>query len=152
MDHSRGKKDDSRQNRREFFLEIAKVTGAVGLTSSLPARALAQDGHIVARENGAAFSSLSSELVAGWLNPARTYRPHTRWWWPGNAVTKDGIIWELDQMHQQGMGGVEIMSCLLPHTRVAGEVLERDHMEVLYRLLHNESRIAGHPLGVPWTS
>lgn len=49
-------------------------------------------------------------LKDGWLNPARTYRPHTRWWWPGNAVTKDGITWELEQMRQQGMGGVEIMT------------------------------------------
>jgi alpha-L-rhamnosidase len=110
MDHSKKKKEENRQNRREFLLEITKVTGAVGLAGSLPTRAFAQSGHMVAPENATAFSSLSPELLAGWLNPAHTYRPHTRWWWPGNAVTKEGIIWELDQMHQQGMGGVEIMS------------------------------------------
>jgi len=49
-------------------------------------------------------------LTYGWLNPTRSYRPHTRWWWPGNAVTEDGITWQLEQMHQQGMGGVEIMT------------------------------------------
>ena len=49
-------------------------------------------------------------LKSGWQKLASTYRPHTRWWWPGNAVTEDGLTWELEQMHQQGIGGVEIMS------------------------------------------
>ena len=51
-------------------------------------------------------------LRAGWTNPPATYRPHTRWWWPGNAVTKEGIAWELEQMKEKGFGGVEIMSFL----------------------------------------
>ena len=51
----------------------------------------------------------SEELHSGWMHPARSYRPHTRWWWPGGAVTKDGITWQLEQMRAQGMGGVEIM-------------------------------------------
>ncbi|MCL5670746.1 MAG: hypothetical protein M1423_05535, partial [Acidobacteria bacterium] len=100
----------AKQNRRKFFAEIARVAAAAGLTSALPVRVLGQGGRMVAPESAAAFSTLSSELEAEWLSPARTYRSHTRWWWPGNAVTKDGITWELEQMHQQGMGGVEIMS------------------------------------------
>jgi len=51
-------------------------------------------------------------LRAGWTNPPATYRPHTRWWWPGNAVTKEGIAWQLEQMKEKGFGGVEIMSFL----------------------------------------
>lgn len=51
-------------------------------------------------------------LREGWNNPPATYRPHTRWWWPGNAVTKEGIAWELEQMKEKGLGGVEIMSFL----------------------------------------
>lgn len=49
-------------------------------------------------------------LQAGWQNPARTYKPHTRWWWPGNALTRADITWQLEQMAAQGIGGVEIMS------------------------------------------
>ena len=49
-------------------------------------------------------------LKEGWSNPPATYRPHTRWWWPGNAVTKEGITWQLEQMKDKGLGGVEIMS------------------------------------------
>ncbi len=33
--------------------------------------------------------------------------PHTRWWWPGNAVSKEEITWELEQMRRQGIRGVE---------------------------------------------
>ncbi len=51
-------------------------------------------------------------LRDGWTNPPASYRPHTRWWWPGNAVTKEGIAWQLEQMKEQGFGGVEIMSFL----------------------------------------
>lgn len=51
-----------------------------------------------------------SDLKAEWQRPSRTYKPHTRWWWPGNAVTQEGIKWQLEQMHAQGMGGVEIMT------------------------------------------
>jgi len=36
--------------------------------------------------------------------------PRTRWWWPGNAVTREEIAWELRQMHDKGIGGVEICS------------------------------------------
>jgi hypothetical protein len=47
-------------------------------------------------------------LLSVWLKPARTYRPHTRWWWPGSAVTAEGITRQLEQMRAQGLGGVEI--------------------------------------------
>ena len=104
MDSHREKQEQMHKlNRREFFVEVAKVTGAVGLAGTLPTQVLEQTGDLVAPESAAAFSCLSSELIAGWLNPAHTYRPHTRWWWPGNAVTRDGLAWELEQMHQQGM-------------------------------------------------
>lgn len=56
-------------------------------------------------------SPLLDYLKAGWSMPPKSCRPHTRWWWPGNAVTPEGISWQLEQMSRQGMGGVEIMSC-----------------------------------------
>jgi len=46
----------------------------------------------------------------GFLNPPIEYWPRTRWWWHGNAVTKEEIAWELQQMHDKGIGGVEISS------------------------------------------
>ncbi|MCX6619596.1 MAG: glycosyl hydrolase, partial [Acidobacteria bacterium] len=59
--------------------------------------------------NAATNSTLQS-LQGGWQKPARTFKPHTRWWWPGNALTKADITFQLEEMAAQGMGGVEIMS------------------------------------------
>ena len=66
---------------------------------------------IEARIDGAktAADTLAA-LREGWTNPPSTYRPHTRWWWPGNAVTKEGIDFQLQEMKDKGFGGVEIMS------------------------------------------
>ncbi len=136
----RREKEGRKQNRREFFLEVAKATGAAGLASALPARALGQGGQVVAPESQAAFSSLSSELVAGWLNPAHTYRPHTRWWWPGNAVTRDGLAWELDQMRQQGMGGVEIMSPWRMYAKGNISYLSKEFVEMVGFVIQEAER------------
>ncbi|MGZ0709039.1 glycosyl hydrolase [Coraliomargarita sp. W4R53] len=57
-------------------------------------------------------TALLAALKSGWANPPSTYRPHTRWWWPGNAVTNEGITWQLEEMKDKGFGGVEIMSFL----------------------------------------
>ncbi len=71
------------------------------------------------------------ELLDGWVNTDRTYRPHTRWWWPGNAVTKDGIRWELDQMHQQGLGGVELMTPWRMYADGNIDYLSKEHLDLI---------------------
>jgi len=96
----------AKTTRREFLTEIGKGGACAALYDALeiPGRAgkdLLYSTHPSPR---------APDLKAGWLSPPRTYRPRTRWWWPGNAVTREGIAWELEQMHQQGMGGVEIMT------------------------------------------
>jgi hypothetical protein len=94
------------KTRREFLSEMGKAGAFVGLWETI--------GTPVRRQGSGLPLSADpqqhlSELKAGWLAPSRTYRPHTRWWWPGSAVTTEGITWELQQMSAQGMGGVEIM-------------------------------------------
>ena len=51
------------------------------------------------------FSVLSMSSVNGqkpavnpenFKNPPADYWPHTRWWWHGNAVTKESITRELE--------------------------------------------------------
>ena len=46
-------------------------------------------------------------MAAGFAEPPASCRPHTRWWWMGNAATRKDITWQLEQMHEQGIGGVE---------------------------------------------
>ena len=56
----------------------------------------------------AAYAHDTRESMAkAFGDPADVYRPHTRWWWMGNAITKEDLTWQLQQMHEQGIGGVE---------------------------------------------
>lgn len=104
--------------RREFA-KMSSLAGIAAASGALFPRLLGQAGlgsgldGIESRVDQA--DTVEATLVAlraGWNNPPATYRPHTRWWWPGNAVTREGIDWQLEQMKQQGLGGVEIMSFL----------------------------------------
>jgi hypothetical protein len=48
-----------------------------------------------------------AHLLESFADPPTDCRPHTRWWWMGNAITKDDISLQLREMHAQGIGGVE---------------------------------------------
>ncbi|MFA7369480.1 MAG: glycosyl hydrolase, partial [Kiritimatiellales bacterium] len=73
---------------------------------------------IEARIDGAKTAAETiAALKPGWENPPATYRTHTRWWWPGNAVTKEGIDFQLQEMKDKGFGGVEIMSFISVYTK-----------------------------------
>ena len=58
------------------------------------------DAHISA---GFATDTLQSDFK----NPPADCWPHTRWWWPGNPVSKEGITRELEEMCSHGIRGVE---------------------------------------------
>ncbi len=44
-----------------------------------------------------------------WPEPAMENRPGTYWWWPGSAVDKENITWNLETMRKAGMGGGTIV-------------------------------------------
>lgn len=46
-------------------------------------------------------------LREGFAHPPMDCRPQTRWWWHGNALTKEDISWQLREMKAQGLGGAE---------------------------------------------
>jgi hypothetical protein len=64
-----------------------------------------------------AATVLPPDVEAAWQEPAIEFRPRTRWWWPGNALTESEIERQLREMHAQGIGGVEIMSCWRVYSR-----------------------------------
>jgi hypothetical protein len=43
-----------------------------------------------------------------WPELTQTAKPWTRWWWPGSAVTREGITKQLEAFAAAGIGGVEI--------------------------------------------
>ncbi len=96
---------------------LASAAGAQPVNTDLPGQGVRINAEhernkaLVARiDRAASPAETLAALREGWKNPPATYRPHTRWWWPGNAVTKEGITWQLEQMKDKGLGGVEIMS------------------------------------------
>jgi hypothetical protein len=56
----------------------------------------------------AAAQSDIQKLRATFVAPPESTRPMVRWWWFGPAVVKPEIARELDQMHEAGIGGVEL--------------------------------------------
>ena len=56
-------------------------------------------------------------------NPPSDCWPHTRWWWPGNPVSKAEITRELEEMRTHGIRGVEQISM--------GEVYEKGNIPYL---------------------
>jgi polygalacturonase len=92
-----------------------------------------------------------------------TRKPWTRWWWPGNAVTGQGITAALEAYRKAGLGGVEIT----PIYGVRGgeknfiEYLSPAWMEKLVYTLNEAKRLglgvdlanaSGWPFGGPWVT
>lgn len=101
------------------------------------------------------------ELAAGWSHPARTYRSHTRWWWPGNALTNEDITWQLEQMAQQGFGGVEIMSAWKMYEKGSHDFLTPEFMALVKHAVAEGKRLdievaitfsPGWSFGGPWVA
>ncbi|SHI61323.1 alpha-L-rhamnosidase [Tangfeifania diversioriginum] len=54
------------------------------------------------------ISCSSDKQQLTWPEATAESKPWTRWWWMGNAVDKENISRELDEMAEMGIGGVEI--------------------------------------------
>ena len=55
----------------------------------------------------AALAAEVGSVERDFRNPPAECRPHTRWWWMGNALSKDDITYQLGEMQAKGIGGVE---------------------------------------------
>ena len=43
-----------------------------------------------------------SQLIENFKNPPMDCRPHTRWWWMGNAGTLEDITFQLEENERKG--------------------------------------------------
>lgn len=97
----------------------------------------------------------------GWPEISRETKPWTRWWWHGNALTKEGITAEMEAYKRAGIGGLEIT----PIYGVYGEeqnfinFLAPEFMELLMHVFREAERLdigidmatgTGWPFGGPW--
>ena len=127
-----------KKTRREFLLDAGKAGASLGFyeVAGLP---------LWGKDQGLPMPADRPEEVSGlmaeWFHPARTYRPHTRWWWPGAAVTEEGITWELEQMSAQGMGGVEIMIPWVMYEKGNLEFLSDEWLKVVKHAAQEARRL-----------
>jgi len=114
---------------------------------------------LLAGASANAAETTLATLQSGWEKPARTYRPHTRWWWPGNALTQADITFQLEQMAAQGMGGVEIMSAFTMYDKGNAEFLSPAHLDLMKFAVAEANRLdlevaltfgPGWSFGGPW--
>jgi hypothetical protein len=49
-----------------------------------------------------------SSTASVWPALTKENKPWTRWWWPGSAVDKASLTWQLEKLAAAGIGGVEI--------------------------------------------
>lgn len=56
----------------------------------------------------AAAPLVRAQQPTDWYPVARDHKPFVRWWWPGSAVDREGLTYNLEQFAQKGIGGVEI--------------------------------------------
>ena len=77
-------------------------------------------------------ANFPDERWPDFLHPPSDCRPHTYWFWPASAVTEEEIGWELEQMQEQGMGGVLINSAFGPiYEKGALPFLSDDHLKMI---------------------
>ncbi|MGO1412458.1 MAG: glycosyl hydrolase, partial [Microbacterium sp.] len=63
---------------------------------------------ILSSEEPAAAASAASIDPSEFAAPGVEYRPGVRWWWPGNGATEQALIEQLEYLHEEGFGAVEI--------------------------------------------
>ncbi len=71
------------------------------------------------------------EMHAAFAAPPADCKPHTRWWWMGNALREEDIVRQLDQMRGQGIGGVEQVSMEPVYEKGNHEYLSPEYFALL---------------------
>ena len=66
--------------------------------------------------------------VASFKAPPLKYGPYTRWWWPGNDVTKEELKREINVFAENGFAGVEIQ----PFTRGLNPNAKKEELDRVY--------------------
>ena len=81
-------------------------------------------------------------LKTNFLNPPIDCWPQTYWWWPGNAVTKENITWQMEQMFEKGLGGVLITSAA-PKVYEKGNIpyLSEKYLEMVKHAVETAKRL-----------
>ena len=78
---------------------------------------------------------------SNFINPPADCWPHTRWWWPGNPVSKEEITYELEEMRSHGILGVEQISMDPVYEKGNIPYLSDEFMEMLKHTIKEAKRL-----------
>lgn len=76
-------------------------------------------------------ASSTEGMRRDFADPPISCRPHTRWWWMGNAITKEDLTWQLGQMLEKGIGGVEQVTMEPVYEKGNVPYLSDEHLDLL---------------------
>ncbi len=82
-----------------------------------------------------------SAMQSQFADPPVSCWPHTRWWWMGNALSKDDITWQLEQMHDHGIGGVEQITMDDVYEKGNHPYLSPEYLELLRHAVSEAKRL-----------
>lgn len=80
-------------------------------------------------------------VLSNFKNPPLDCWPHTRWWWPGNPVSKVEITHELEEMRSHGIRGVEQISMDPVYEKGNIPYLSDEFMEMLKHTVKEVKRL-----------
>ncbi len=92
-------------------------------------------------ESGREMARSTEEIRRGFADPPVSCRPHTRWWWMGNAITKEDLTWQLEQMHEKGIGGVEQVTIEPVYEKGNVPYLSDEHLDLLVHAIREAKRL-----------
>lgn len=81
------------------------------------------------------------QIKENFQNPPMDCWPHTRWWWPGNPMTKEEITWELEQMRQVGIRGVEQITMVEVYEKGNIEFMSDEFLDMIKHTVNEAKRL-----------
>lgn len=67
--------------------------------------------------------------------------PHIRWWWPGNATSKQNITYELEQMRSHGIRGVEQITMSPLYEKGSIDYMSDEYLELVKHTVKEARRL-----------
>ncbi len=58
--------------------------------------------------HGYPSSDANLDLQAGFLTPPPGYGEVPFWWWTGDPLDKDRLLWQIEQLHEKGISGMQV--------------------------------------------
>jgi len=79
--------------------------------------------------------------INSFIEPPMDCWVHTRWWWSGNATSKENITYELEQMRSVGIRGVEQITMAPVYEKGNSEYLSDRYMELIKHTVKEAKRL-----------